>query len=196
MHRDGSQRSSAARRDSNCETSCNRQCVSHVCRPMSRRPTSSQPSGLDDEWPDDLVELYRERHEPLVRVAAMMLGSRAEAEEVVHEAFAAVQRRWGAVAHPAAYLRRSVVNGATSVLRKRQTAAKYRVDPPAPEAPSQLVEFRDVLLRLPYRQRAVLVLRYVDDRDDEEIGEILGCRRATVRSLASRGLATIRKELT
>lgn len=126
----------------------------------------------------------------------MMLGSRAEAEDVVHEAFAAVQQRWQAITHPAAYLRRAVVNGATSVLRRRQIAAKHQVDPPPPEAPSQLVEFRDVLLRLPNRQRAVLVLRYVDNRDDEEIGEILRCRRATVRSLAARGLATIRKELT
>ncbi len=106
----------------------------------------------------------------------MMLGSRADAEEVVHDAFGAMQGRWQAVEHPAAYLRRAVVNGATSTLRRRQTAAKHRIDPPPPEAPSQLVEFRDVLLRLPYRQRAVLVLRYVADRDDEAISAILGCR--------------------
>jgi DNA-directed RNA polymerase specialized sigma24 family protein len=41
----------------------------------------------------------------------------------------------------------------------------------------------------------VLVLRYVDDLDDDAIAETLACRRATVRSLAARGLAAIRREL-
>lgn len=114
----------------------------------------------------------------------------------MQEAFVSVARRWSDVRSPDAYLRRAVVNGATGVLRRRRTAEVHRPDPPPPEAPSQLVEFRDVLLTLPARQRAVLVLRYVDDRSDDDIAEILGCRRATVRSLAARGLASIRKELT
>lgn len=125
-----------------------------------------------------------------------MLGVRSEAEEVVQEAFVALAAKWQTVDHPPAYVRRSVVNGATGVLRRRRTASAHPVDPPPAEAPTQLVELRDVLLTLPYRQRAVLVLRYVDDLADDEIATTLGCRRATVRSLAARGLATIRKELT
>ncbi len=154
---------------------------------------------LDDAtsaWPAELDVLYRERWEPMVRVATMLLGNRAEAEEVVQEAFAALAPRWHGIDVPAAYLRRSVVNGATGVLRRRRTAAAHPVDPPPPEAPDQLVELRDVLLALPERQRAVLVLRYVEGVGDDDIAEALGCRRATVRSLAARGLAAIREELT
>jgi len=53
----------------------------------------------------------------------------------------------------------------------------------------------DVLLHLPYRQRAVLVLRYWGDWSEVEIAEALGCRSGTVKTLASRGLARLRKEI-
>jgi RNA polymerase sigma-70 factor (sigma-E family) len=158
--------------------------------PLPRTATPPTP------WPAELVALYQERWEPMVRVATVLLGVRAEAEEVVQEAFAALAGRWSTVEHPPAYLRRSVVNGATGVLRRRRTAEAHPVDPPPDEAPTQLVELRDLLLQLPDRQRAVLVLRYVEDLPDEDIADALGCRRATVRSLAARGLAAIRRELT
>ncbi len=160
--------------------------------------TAPLPDAAEPEarWPDDLVALYRDRWEAMVRVATLLLGSRAEAEEVVQEAFAALAPRWSAVEVPAAYLRRSVVNGATGVLRRRRTAEAHVPDPPPPEAPDQLVELRDVLLALPERQRAVLVLRYVEGLDDDAIAATLRCRRATVRSSAARGLAAIRRELT
>jgi RNA polymerase sigma factor (sigma-70 family) len=58
-----------------------------------------------------------------------------------------------------------------------------------PETPVVL----DALGRLPYRQRAALVLRYYEDRPDHEIAEVLGCRPATVRSLVHRGLEALRK---
>ena len=139
---------------------------------------------------------YCETLDRLFALSYRLTGSRAEAEEVVQEAFAALAPRWSAVEVPAAYLRRSVVNGATGVLRRRRTAEAHVPDPPPPEAPDQLVELRDVLLALPERQRAVLVLRYVEGLDDDAIASTLGCRRATVRSSAARGLAAIRRELT
>ena len=53
----------------------------------------------------------------------------------------------------------------------------------------------DVLARLPYRQRAALVLRFYADWPDEQIAEHLGCRPATVRSHVHRGLEAMRKVL-
>jgi DNA-directed RNA polymerase specialized sigma24 family protein len=41
-------------------------------------------------------------------------------------------------------------------------------------------------------QRAVIVLRYFEDRDDEDIAHLLGCAPATVRSHAARGLHRLR----
>lgn len=146
-------------------------------------------------WSADLEREYRERYEGLVRVAYMMLGSTAEAEEVVQDAFLASGRRWKSVRHPGSYLTRAVVNTARGVLRRRRTERRHPADPPPAHAPDQLVEQRDVLLGLPARQRTVLVLRYVADLHDDDIAQILGCRRTTVRSLAARGLAALREEL-
>ena len=56
-------------------------------------------------------------------------------------------------------------------------------DTVVPETPVML----DALAALPHRQRAALVLRYYEDRTEEEIAEVLGCRPATVRSLVHRG---------
>lgn len=47
--------------------------------------------------------------------------------------------------------------------------------------------------RLPERQRAVLVLRYLFDLPDAEVGEVLGVRAATVRSQAARAIARLRE---
>jgi RNA polymerase sigma factor (sigma-70 family) len=51
------------------------------------------------------------------------------------------------------------------------------------------------LAKLPRRQRAVLALRYYEDRTDSEIAELLGCSPSTVRAYASRALAALRVEL-
>lgn len=47
---------------------------------------------------------------------------------------------------------------------------------------------------LPDRQRAALVMRYFHDQPDAQIAAAIGCRSATVRSLISRGIATMRAE--
>lgn len=147
------------------------------------------------EWQDELVDLYEASYRDHVQLAYLMIGSRHEAEEVVQDAVLELGRFWRAVENPAAYLRRSVVNGAIGLLRRRDVAHRHRVDPPPPEVPRYLVELRDCLLRLPERQRAAIVLRYFERLQDADIAEVLGCGRSTVRSLISRGLKTLRAEV-
>jgi RNA polymerase sigma factor (sigma-70 family) len=76
----------------------------------------------------------------------------------------------------------------------REFALDVIPDHPTAE-PGEAVD-RDLLWqalrRLPVRNRTVLVLRYYADASDADIATTLGCRRGTVRSLASRGLATLR----
>ena len=149
-----------------------------------------------EAWPESLVGAHERLCRDLERVATLVLGSRAEAEDVVQDVFVSASTRWSEVEHPDAYLRAAVVNRCRSVLRRRATAERLRPDPPPPDAPEQLVELRDVLLALPLRQRTVIALRYIEGLDDHTIAGVLDCRPATVRSLRARGLRQIRKELT
>jgi RNA polymerase sigma factor (sigma-70 family) len=146
-----------------------------------------------------LTALYEREHGPMLRVACLLVGSRAVAEEVVHEAFATVGERWTQLDNPGGYLRATVVNGCRMVLRRRATEMRHAptaVGDGTYEAPAELVELRSALAALPDRHRAVIVLRYFLDLPDNEIAEIIGCREATVRSIVYRVLRTLRKELT
>ena len=151
---------------------------------------SDEGAGFDD--------LVRREQPAMLRVAVVLVGSRATAEDVVQDAFAAVAARWDDLDRPGAYLRTSVVNGCRMVLRRRDI--DRRLNPPVVVAdadlPTDLVELRDALAQLPERPRTVVVLRYLLDLPDDEIAATLGCRTATVRSIAKRALARLREELT
>jgi len=139
-----------------------------------------------------LEDLYRDRYEAMVRLAALLLGSDALAEEVVQDCFIRVGRRWSRVQHPVPYLRTAVVNACRS---QRRRAALERTHKPDPTAASELGadELWDALSQLPYKQRAALVLRFYEDLADDDIATALGCRPATVRSLVHRGLTHLRE---
>ena len=142
--------------------------------------------------------LFTAKRLPMVRLATLLVGSPAIAEEVVQDAFVAVNERWDSVDHPGAYLRTSVVNGCAQVLRRRTIEQRYRaarVEVADSEIPEQLIELRHALDRLSDRQRLVVVLRYFADLPDEEIAEALGVQPSTVRSLSHRAVAALRKEL-
>ena len=143
---------------------------------------------------DGFVALYRERYDPMVRLAYLMVGDRAVAEELVQDAFVAVHRNWARATQPSAYLRTAVVNSCNSWGR-RQTLERLRR--PAPPDPDVLVadELWDVLETLPSRQRAAIVLRFYEDLPDDQIATLLGCRVPTVRTAIFRGLAKLRKEI-
>jgi RNA polymerase sigma-70 factor (sigma-E family) len=145
-------------------------------------------------WADPLVQLYRDRYEPMVRLAYLMTGSRDVAEELVQDAFLNVHRSWRRVTNPNAYLRTAVVNACNSWGRRKTLELHRR---PAPPDPAMLVadEMWDTLQVLPTRQRAAIVLRYYEDLPDAQIAELLGCREATVRTAIHRGLARLRKEI-
>ena len=139
------------------------------------------------------VRCLPREHERLVRVAYLLTGSSAVAEDLVQDAFVRLHRHWDGVRQPSAYLRVTVVNACRAHHRRNRRERSHFpelvTDIVVPETPVVL----DVLAELPYRQRAALVLRFYEDRPDSEIALALGCRPATVRSLVHRGLATLRK---
>jgi RNA polymerase sigma-70 factor (sigma-E family) len=173
--------------------------------PSAGRTAVDQPTA-QVEWDDALLDLYASQRPGLVRLAVLLVDDRAAAEDVVQDAFLALQRRWHAVDPLAAagYLRTSVVNGARSVLRRRGVARRHlRVAEPdeGPAADLALLldeEHRQVveaLRTLPRRQREVLVLRYWSELSESEIAATLGIARGTVKSSASRGLSALEKRL-
>jgi RNA polymerase sigma-70 factor (sigma-E family) len=149
---------------------------------------------LQDEEEQGFVSLYKQRYDPMVRLAYLLTGQQAIAEELVQDAFVSVHRSWARATNPPAYLRTAVVNACRSWGR-RQTLERLRK--PAPPDPSTLVtdEMWDVLQTLPPRQRAAIVLRFYEDLPDEEIAALLGCKVPTVRTAVFRGLEKLRKEI-
>ena len=146
-------------------------------------------------WPEGLVGLYRTHYLRMVRLAFLLTGSNAHAEEIVQEAFIRLRTRAG-LADPAAYLRAVVVNGCRDHLRRRGIHDRAALRLVRDEAVvDQVDELGDALERLPGRQRAVLVLRYYEGMTEAEIASLLGCRPGTVKSLAHRGLAQLRGTL-
>jgi RNA polymerase sigma factor (sigma-70 family) len=95
-----------------------------------------------------------------------------------------------------AFLRTVTMNLCRSQLRRRNVEHRHAIDDrPVTVAPPELDETWSAVSRLPFRQRAVLALRYYADLPEEEIASLLGCRIGTVKSARHRALAALRKEL-
>jgi RNA polymerase sigma-70 factor (sigma-E family) len=171
-------------------------------------PVIDQPSAQDIRGrPVDLHALYTAHWRYLVRLAVLLVDDVSSAEDVVQDAFVALHRRSGQLRDPdaaLAYLRASVVNLSRSVLRRRQVARRHlKVAEPEATAPAD----HDVLVRdehraalaavraLPRHQREVLVLRYWSGLSEREIARTLGISPGSVKSAASRGMATLQRVL-
>jgi RNA polymerase sigma-70 factor (sigma-E family) len=151
-----------------------------------------------------LSELYVAYAPDGIRLAFLLTGDRALAEDLVQDAFVRLVGRLRHLREPAAfwtYLRRTIVNLATSHFRHRRVERAYLERVAA--APSTVANVNDeldetmhrVLLELPQRQRAAIVLRFYEDLTDVQTAAVLGCSPGTVRSLVSRGMQTLREEM-
>jgi len=177
-------------------------------RPSRTIPSRTTPSRAATDGPERidsaaaLSELFHRHHLELVRLAALMTGDLATAEDVVQDVFEAMHRRWPSLRNGLsglAYARASVLNGCRSVhrrnaVRRKHAASLAEPSEPGPDAASAAAD-RDVLataLRLlPRRQREVVVLRYYCDLDAGEIAAILRIGPSAVRSTMSRALAAL-----
>jgi RNA polymerase sigma-70 factor (sigma-E family) len=151
---------------------------------------------------DELVVSTERR---LLRLGLMLTGGVHSAEDLVQTVYARAHRKWDRIQsldNPEAYLRTMVVNeflGWRRLLKNRELPIADPSDHPSDEDIGARQAQRDatwrLLAELPRQQRAVLVLRYYEDLSDPEIAAVLGCSPVTVRSNASRGLATLRNTL-
>jgi RNA polymerase sigma-70 factor (sigma-E family) len=168
--------------------------------PLDRRARLAAPAPADSAC--SVTELFTEHHLGLVRLALLMVGDLATAEDVVQDAFEQLHRRWRGLRQQSSaldYARSAVLNGCRSVLRRRLVARRYEgrvADPPSYDADAAIAleqrsELIDAFRSLPQRQREVLALRYYLDLSVADTAATLRISAGAVRSTASRGLATL-----
>jgi RNA polymerase sigma-70 factor (sigma-E family) len=141
----------------------------------------------------------------LVRTAFLLCGDADEAHDLTQITLMRVHRRWASIRRtddPTVYARRVLVNLTASWWRRRLRVRLEPLDPydaPAGGDAIEQVHQRDELWRavhtLPPRTRAVLVLRYFEDMSEADAARTLDCSVGSVKSQASRGLASLRQLL-
>ena len=133
-----------------------------------------------------------------VRRAFLLVGSNEAANDVVHDAFVAVYRRWDEIERPGPYLNRALLNGCRDLARRRRRRRTERLSAVAAstgDAAEISDRLDDVLERLPFNQRAAIVLRFYGQLSVTEIAEALDCPSGSVGPWIDRGLKQMRKAL-
>ncbi|WP_433552625.1 SigE family RNA polymerase sigma factor [Micromonospora zamorensis] len=157
---------------------------------------------------DSLEEQFREfvaaRSAALLRTAYLLTGDWATAEDLLQTALTKTYLAWkrlGAIEAVEPYARRVMVNTSTSWWRRRWHGERPTEVLPERAGVDEIEQQldRDLLWRhlreLPNRQRAVLVLRYYEDMSEAQTAAMLDISPGTVKSQASRALATLRRRL-
>ncbi|MBD0695884.1 RNA polymerase subunit sigma-24 [Streptomyces sp. CBMA123] len=138
----------------------------------------------------------------MVRTAYLLTGDWHHAEDLTQTVLAKAYQSWRRVSRadsPDAYVRRMLVSCNSDRFRKRRVAERLTEVLPevaaSGDAAGQVDQRRTLmgaLATLPTRQRAVVVLRYWDDRTEAEVAQAMGCSLGTVKSQAAKGLAKLR----
>ncbi|MBE1488699.1 SigE family RNA polymerase sigma factor [Plantactinospora soyae] len=156
---------------------------------------------MDDADARGFTEFVRARSEALMRYGYVLTGNPHDAADLTQEALARLGSAWSRVRRrddPEGYVRTTMARLHVSWWRRRrherlvgEVPEREHLDPGYARADGDGGLWR-ALAGLPRRQRTVLVLRYYEHRDDEEIARLLGISRGTVRSQAARGLDKLR----
>ncbi|HEY0870353.1 MAG TPA: SigE family RNA polymerase sigma factor [Acidothermaceae bacterium] len=153
--------------------------------------------GVTDVRAADPRELYAACYDRLVRVLTLVAGDRAEAEDVVQEAFVRLVPRWSKISaydDPEAWVRavafRILSNrfrrARNAVVAARRSADIRRGVDHVAETSSDGVDIARALALLPVGQRQVVVMHHLLDLPVEEIARALGVPVGTVKSRLSR----------
>ena len=158
---------------------------------------------MTDDAEQEYVEYVTARMPGLRRLAYLLSGDRHRADDLVQQVLTTLYVRWRrarTVEHLDAYVRRMLLR---AFLNERRRAWWQRVSltDAVPDRavtaadPDDRTVLRAALVRVPHRQRAVLVLRFIYDLPVDEVATLLGCSPGTVKSQTAHGLATLRRVL-
>ena len=150
----------------------------------------------------DFEAFVRERSRVLLRTAHLLTGDLGHAEDILQLTYERLARKWPTLTgDPEAYVRRSLVNASTDRWRRRSRRVDEDPGPLMDEGtnddPHAGVDLRMDLLaalaRLPARQRAVMVLRFLDDLPERDVADAPGCSVGTVKSTTHKALRRLRE---
>lgn len=140
--------------------------------------------------------VYRDRGRAFLRVAVAITGDALAAEDVVQDGFALAvrhRRRYRGDGDLEAWVWRLVVNAARSQQRRRQPTPTDVVVAGVALPNADVTPLRELVARLPERQRIAVFLRYYADLDYDAIGRVLGIRTGTVSATIAAGLRSLRR---
>ena len=151
----------------------------------------------------DFSDFVRTRSPALLRTAFLLTGDRHLAEDLVQDALAHTHRalrRLGDDGHFEAYTRTAMYHLHVSRWRRRRITETMpgeltdhaHLGSDHSERTDLKISLHRALARLTRRQRAVLVLRFFEDRSEAETADLLSCSTGTVKSQTSKALARMR----
>lgn len=151
----------------------------------------------------DFEEFVRARWLPLLRTATLLTGDPHAAEDLVQETLARAAQRWSdisAAKSPDAYVRRILYTRSVDAWRwRRRQADPVEAHDPRGTTTDETdrvddqIALKTALSRLTPKQRAVLVVRFYEDRTETEAARILGCSVNTVKSQTRHALGRLRE---
>ena len=164
---------------------------------------SAELGGERAEAVGDFAEFVRMSMPGLLRYGHALTGNPHDAADLVQAVLEKVGSRWAAVLRkgddPLAYVRRAMANTHISIWRRRRRENLVADFPDTPvSADLSRLENEPLwqaLRDLPPRQRAVVVLRYYENLSEAEIAHALGISCGTVKSQASKAMASLRTRL-
>ena len=162
---------------------------------------------MDQREEQEFADYFTARRDAVRRTAFLLCGDWHRADDLAQTAFVALHRHWRKVRDKQAldaYVRRTLVRAVIDESRRPWRRERF-VDA-VPESTTEAqhdigdgVANKEALLnglrRVPPRQRAVLVLRFLEGMDVTGTAELLGCTEGTVKSQTARGLDALRAAL-
>jgi len=154
------------------------------------------------EVDDDFADYVRARQHQLLRAAYLVCGDEHLAQDLLQGALIKLALHWPKVKdeYPDAFVRKILYRDAISAWRKRRREVVDGEPSLALITTSEDVDEREqridllrALNQLPPRQRAVIVLRYFEDRTERDTADALGVSVGTVKSQAHDALQRLRQ---
>ena len=178
-----------------------------VCTSASDAAVSARQTRAHTRPYPSFASYVRARQPILLRTARSLTANPSDAEDLLQTALAKTYAAWERIEDHRAldgYVRRALLNTRTSQWRKRRVDEFVCDEMPEPEPtsgeddPAERQALHDAMwqaiMKLPARQRAMVVLRYYEDLSEVQTAEVLGVSVGTVKSAVSRALGKLRED--